>query len=97
MLIFKQGVSQMKISPISQNNQTNYKAVNQKYYEWAKKEAKGGKRFGEMLRQLRYDVDWGDIHPQDGIDTVEAIKKLTQKTDQFTETVLQNFRDLLKK
>ena len=87
----------MKIIPINNNNQINSKAVNQKYYQWAEREAKGVKRFGELLRQLRYDVDWGDIHPQDGIDTVEAIKRLIGKTDQFTETVLQNFRDLLKK
>ena len=87
----------MRISPINNNNQINSKAVNQKYYQWAEREAKGGKRLGELLRQLRYDVDWGDILPQDGIDTIEAIKKLTKKTDQFTETVLQNFKDLLKK
>ena len=87
----------MQILPISNNNQASFQAVNQKYYQWAEREAKGGGRFGEILRQLRYDVDWGDIHPQDGIDTIEAIKKLTKKTDQFTETVLQNFRDLLKK
>ena len=87
----------MRILPINNNSQINSKAINQKYYQWAEREAKGGKRFGELLRQLRYDVDWGDILPQDGIDTIEAIKKLTKKTDQFTETVLQNFKDLLKK
>ena len=85
----------MLINPIS--NQTNFQAVNQKYYQWAEREAKGGNRFGELLHQLRYDVDWGDIRPQDGIDTIEAIKRLIGKTDQFTETVLQNFRDLLEK
>ena len=87
----------MRILSINNSNQISSKAVNQKYYQWAQREAKGGKRFGELLRQLRYDVDWGDILPQDGIDTIEAIKKLTKKTDQFTETVLQNFKDLLKK
>ena len=86
----------MRISPINKNNQISTKAVNQKYYKWAQKEAKGVKRFGELLHQLRYDVDWGDIHPQDGIDTIEAIKKLTGKTDQFTEHVLENFRAMLK-
>ena len=63
----------------------------------AKKEAKGGHRFGEILTVLRYEVDWGDIHPQDGIDTVEAIKKLIGKTDDFFEHVLENFRIMLKK
>ena len=38
----------MRISPIN-NNQTNFKAVNQKYLEWAKKEAKGVHRLGELL------------------------------------------------
>ena len=87
----------MKILPINQNNQINNKAVNQKYYQWAQKEAKGVKRFGELLEQLRFDVSWGDIHPQDGIDTVNAIIKLTGKTDSFTEHVLNNFRTMLKK
>ena len=87
----------MKISPIYQNNQINNKAVNQKYYEWAKKEAKATKGFGELLRQLRYDVAWGDIPTQDGIDTVEAIKKLMGCTSEFTEHVLDNFRTMLKK
>ena len=87
----------MKIIPINNNNQINSKAVNQKYYQWAEREAKGVKRFGELLRQLRYDVAWGDIHPQDGIDTVEAIKNLIGKTDSFTEHVLENFRIMLKK
>ena len=87
----------MRIVPISNNNQTSFQAINQKYYQWAEREAKGGKRIGELLRQLRYDVAWGDILPQDGIDTVEAIKNLLGKTDSFTEHVLENFRIMLKK
>ena len=86
----------MQILPINRN-QTNFQAVNEKYLQMAKKEAKGVQRFGEILRKLRYDVDWGDIHPQDGIDTVEAIKKLIGKTDEFTEHVLDGFRAMLKK
>ena len=87
----------MQILPINKNNQTNFQAVNQKYLQMAEKEAKGGQRFGEILRTLRYEVAWGDIHPQDGIDTVEAIKKLIGKTDDFFEHVLENFRIMLKK
>ena len=86
----------MRISPINKNNQISNKAVNQKYYKWAQKEAKATCGFGELLRQLRYDVAWGDIHPQDGIDTIEAIKKLMGATNQFTEHVLENFRAMLK-
>ena len=87
----------MQISPINQNNKTNFQAVNQKYYNMAKKELKETCAFGELLTKLRYDVDWGDIHPQDGIDTVEAIKKLIGYTDEFTEHVLEGFRAMLKK
>ena len=72
----------MKISPI--NNQNSFKAVNKKYYEWALRESKATKGYGELLRQLRYDVAWGDIHPQDGIDTVnEIIKYLRTKIFSF--------------
>ena len=64
----------MLINPIS--NQTSFKAVNQKYYQWAQKEANGCHRFGELFTQIRMDVCWKDMHPQDAIDTLEAIKKL---------------------
>ena len=85
----------MLISPIS--NQTNFRAVNQKYYQWAKKEAKVTQGFGELLEQLRFDVAWGDIHPQDGIDTVKEIIKLNGKTDEFFEHILDGFRKRLAK
>lgn len=87
----------MQILPITKSNQTKFQAINQEYYKMAQKELKGVQRFGELLTKLRYDVDWGDIHPQDGIDTVEAIKKLVGKTDEFTEHVLDGFRAMLKK
>ena len=87
----------MQILPINKNNQTNFQAVNQKYLQMAEKEAKGGQRFGEILRTLRYEVAWGDIHPQDGIDTIEAIKKLINGTGDFIEHVLEGFRAMLKK
>ena len=86
----------MKILPINNKNQVSSKAVNQKYYQWAEREAKGCKRLGELFTQLRYDVDWGNIHPQDGIDTIEAIKKLMGGTNEFVEHVLDGFRAMLK-
>ncbi len=85
----------MKINPIS--NQTSFQAVNQKYYQWAKKEAKATQGFGELLEQLRFDVAWGDIHPQDGIDTVNAIIKLNGRTDEGFEHILDGFRRRLAK
>ena len=87
----------MQILPINKNNQTNFQAVNQKYLQMAKKEAKGGHRFGEILTVLRYEVDWGDIHPQDGIDTVEAFIKQFGIGGDFVEHVLEGFRAMLKK
>ena len=88
----------MRISPINNNNQINSKAVNQEYYQMAKKGFERGIGVSsEILRKLRYDVLWGDIHPKDGIDTIEAIKKLTGCTSEFTEHVLDNFRTMLKK
>ena len=68
----------MRISQVN-NNQNNFKAVNQKYYQWAQKEAKGVQRFGELFTQLCYDISWGNIHPQDGIDTLKAIEKFHPK------------------
>ena len=86
----------MKIQSIT-NNQTNFTAVNKHYYDWAVKESKATKGYGELLRQLRFDVDWGDIHPQDGIDTVEAFIKQFGIGGDFVEHVLEGFRAMLKK
>ena len=87
----------MQILPINKNNQTNFQAINQKYFQMAKKEAKRGRRFGEILTVLRYDVDWGNIHPQDGIDTVEAFIKQFGISGSFVDHVLEGFRAMLKK
>ena len=87
----------MLISPINQS-QNSFKAVNQKYYQWAKKDIKEGFSVSsEILRQLRYEVMWKDIHPQDGIDTIEAIKELVGGTGDFIEQVLETFRSMLEK
>ena len=87
----------MRIPSINQN-QNNFKAVNQKYYQWAKNEVKEGFSVSsEILRQLRYEVLWKDIHPQDGIDTVNAINKLMNSTNEFTEHMLETFRSMLEK
>ncbi len=65
----------MLINPIS--NQTSFKAVNQKYYQWAKKDIEYGIGLsGELFTQIEMDVCWKDLHPQDAIDTLEAIKKI---------------------
>jgi len=67
----------MQILPINQNNKTNFQAVNQKYYQWAKKNIEYGIGFSEeVLTQIKMHVFWKELHPQDGIDTLEAIKKI---------------------
>ena len=80
----------MQILPI--NNQNSFKAVNRKYYDWALRESKATKGYGEILEQLRFDVTWGDIHPQDGIDTVNAIIKLRGATNEGFEHILEGFK-----
>ncbi len=73
----------MKINPIvnSNPNQTNFKAVNQKYL----KEAENWyKRIGDIdsswYESLRDDVClFGDISSKDGIDTMNAIKKYVKE------------------
>ena len=64
----------MLINPIS--NQTNFQAVNQKYYQWAEREAKGVKRFGELFYQLKFDISNGKLFPKDALDTIQAIEKI---------------------
>ncbi len=67
----------MRISPINSNNQVSSKAVNQKYYQWAKKDIERGLGLSaEVLTRIEMDVCWKDISPRDAIDTIEAIKKI---------------------
>ena len=88
----------MRISQIN-NNQNNFKAVNQKYYQWAQKEAKGVQRFGELFFQLKFAVSLKDISPQDGIDTLKAIEKMQRGTfglDDMLEQMNQVKKYILK-
>ena len=87
----------MYISPITNqasNNQQTFQAVNMKYLERAKREIYWGKSITtDLLMCLRYDVILSrKISPEDGIDTLKAIKKLLGKEkDAFLETVISNF------
>ena len=65
----------MLISPINQS-QNSFKAVNQKYYQWAKKELSGSRCFGELLYQFKFDISLKEITPKDAIDTLKAIEKI---------------------
>ena len=85
----------MKINRI--NPQTNFKAVNQKYFEWAKKDYSLEKNVStEWLHRLSYDVFlFKEISPRDGVDTIEAVKKYMNKTDECIEDLLQRCKNHL--
>lgn len=89
----------MLINPIS--NQTSFKAVNQKYYQWAKKDIEYGIGLsGETLTQIKMDVCWKDLHPQDAIDTIKAIKSILPAPRDDVERALEYVKkhlDLMKK
>ncbi len=74
--------------------QPSYKAVNQKYYEWAKKCYSLEKNVScDWLQRISYDVVlFKQLSRQDAIDTVEAVKKFMGKTDIGLEDLLKDFR-----
>ena len=77
------------------NPQTNFKAVNQKYFEWAKKDYKAFDDVStEWLHRLSYDVFlFKEISRQDAIDTVNAVKKYMNKSGVGLEDLLQIFKN----
>lgn len=86
----------MQITRISLSQPSNpqFKAVNQKYFEWAKKDYSLEKNVScDWLQRLSFDVFlFKEISPQDGIDTVNAVKKYMKKTDNAIEDLLNSFR-----
>ena len=87
----------MQITKISLSQPSNpqFKAVNQKYFEWAKKDYAIGKNVStEWLQRLRYDVClFKEISPQDGIDTINAVKRYMKKTTEGLEETLKSLRN----
>ncbi len=83
-----------KIS-LSKPSKPQFKAVNQKYFEWAKKDyAIGGDISTEWLQRIRYDVClFKEISPQDGIDTINAVKRYMKKTTEGLEETLKSLRN----
>ena len=77
------------------NSQPNFKAVNQKYFEWAKKDyARGNNVTTEWVQRLRYDVFlFNEISRRDAIDTVNAVKKYMNKTNEGLENLIQIFKN----
>ena len=86
----------MKITAVNakQPSKPQFKAVNQKYFEWAKKDYSLEKNVScDWLQRLSFDVFlFKEISPQDGIDTVNAVKKYMKKTDNAIEDLLISFR-----
>ncbi len=83
----------MRINKIT--SQPNFQAVNQKYFEWAKKDfARGGDITTEWLLNLRFDVFlFKKIKSNDAIDTINAIKKYMNKTNKCIEALLENLHN----
>ena len=81
----------MRINKIS--SQPHFQAVNQKYFEWAKKDYSLEKNVStNWLQMLSYDVFlFKEISPRDGADTVLAVKKYMNKTNECLEDLLNRF------
>ena len=86
----------MQITRISLSQPSNpqFKAVNQKYFEWAKRDYSLEKNVSSnWIDRLDFDVLlFKNISPQDGIDTVNAVKKYMKKTDDGLEYLLKRFK-----
>ena len=86
----------MRIQKIT-TQQPPFKAVNQKYMVWAKEDYSLDEDVsGEWLTRLSFDVFlFKKITPQDAIDTINAVKKYMNKTDNMLEGMIQNFKKIL--
>ena len=86
----------MKITAVNakQPSKPQFKAVNQKYFELAKKDYSLEKNVSSnWIDRLDFDVLlFKNISPQDGIDTVNAVKKYMKKTDNGLEYLLKRFK-----
>ncbi len=84
----------MRIQKIT-TQQPQFKAVNQKYMAWAKEDYSLEKNVStEWLSRLRYDVFlFKKISRQDAIDTINAVKKFMNKTDDGIEAALRYLKN----
>ncbi len=83
----------MRINKIS--SQPNFQAVNQKYFEWAKKDYSLEKNVStEWLDRISFDVFlFKSLSRQDAIDTINAVKKYMNKTDEGIESTLSSLHN----
>ena len=84
----------MRIQKIT-TQQPQFKAVNQKYMAWAKKDYEYIENVsGEWLDRLSFDVFlFKKISRQDAIDTINAVKKFMNKTDDGIEAALKYLKN----
>ncbi len=84
----------MRIQKIT-TQQPQFKAVNQKYMAWAKKDYSRVENVsGEWLDRLSFDVFlFKKISRQDAIDTINAVKKFMNKTNIGLEETLDSLRN----
>ncbi len=84
----------MRIQKIT-TQQPQFKAVNQKYMAWAKKDYSRVENVsGEWLDRLSFDVFlFKKISRQDAIDTINAVKKFMNKTNIGLEETLDSLKN----
>ncbi len=83
----------MRIDKI--NTQPSFNAVNKKYFEWAKKDYSLEKNVStEWLDRISFDVFlFKSLSRQDAIDTINAVKKYMNKTDEGIESTLSSLHN----
>ena len=88
----------MRVNPVSQQNNQSFRAVNMKYYKQAVKWLDAcGWVSNDIYCRLRYDIMlWKEIPVQDGIDTLNAIKRVLHKPSPALESDLKIYQKLLK-
>ena len=93
----------MKISPIKQNQyktqNPSFNAINQKYYDWGKKEIEGRKYLSiDFLYCIESDViSFKYVTPQDGLDTLKALRELLKpEKDECLNETIGTFKQLVK-
>ena len=85
----------MKISPINNQNQISYKAVNQKFFKQAKKEfIKYAPHHNQahLISCITNAVYYQRISQQDAIDTLEAIKPYAQNVLEWIDELIKDLQ-----
>lgn len=77
----------------------SFRAVNEQYLNFAKEEYKIMNTIsGDLIESLQYDILTKKILPQDGIDTVNEIRKFTKPRYQcFLDTTIEMCEHILKR